>query len=131
MSSLPSEIHPSARYINNLLCTHFLLLLLISCHAKLIYCLFVQSEKASGLSFLSREFSAREALDIKPVPSFPHYFSAQMHTQIYHRLNQGSAIGGSGAICSPLVPLQQPSVALTKNNVEMYYIYNIKWKGLF
>lgn len=38
---------------------------LINRHAKLIYCLFVQSEKASGLSFLSGEFSVREELEIK------------------------------------------------------------------
>lgn len=52
-------IHPSARCINNLLYTQGFFL--INRHAKLIYCLFVQSEKASRLSFLSGEFSARQS----------------------------------------------------------------------
>lgn len=52
-------IHPSARCINNPLYTQGFFL--INRHAKLIYCLFVQSEKASRLSFLSGEFSARQS----------------------------------------------------------------------
>lgn len=52
-------IHPSARCTNNRLCTQGFFL--INRHAKLIYCLFVQSEKASRLSFLSGEFSARQS----------------------------------------------------------------------
>lgn len=38
---------------------------LINRHAKLNYCLFVQSEKASRLSFLSGEFSARQSYKLK------------------------------------------------------------------
>lgn len=49
-------IHLTAWCTNNLLCTQGFFL--INCHAKLIYCLFVQPEKDSRLSFLSGEFSA-------------------------------------------------------------------------
>lgn len=55
-------IHPSAQCTNNLLYTQAFFL--INHHAKLIYCLFVQSEKASRLSFLSGEFSAQQSLKL-------------------------------------------------------------------
>jgi len=46
-------------------CIHrFFFFFLWNRHAKLIYCLFVQSEKASRLSFLSGEFSARQSLKL-------------------------------------------------------------------
>lgn len=47
-------------------CIHktFFFFFLINRHAKLIYCLFVQSEKASRLSFLSGEFSAQQRLKL-------------------------------------------------------------------
>lgn len=110
-------IHPSAQCVNNPLYTHFLLLLLIHRHAKLIYCLFVQSEKASGLSFLSREFSAWEASDIKLIPySFLFllfFFCAKTHTDFWpskSRVLQPEALGpheALWALCSGSLSLWQ------------------------
>lgn len=55
---------------------------LINCRAKLIYCLFVQSEKASRLSFLSGEFSAQQRLKLNFTLSSSFFL---FHTDIRRR----------------------------------------------
>lgn len=60
-------------------CIHKTFFFFINCHAKLIYCLFVQSEKASRLSFLSGEFSAQQRLKLNFTLSSSFFF---FHTDI-------------------------------------------------